>query len=176
MNYVKVLLISDVPDLGKRGQEVKVKPGFARNMLLPHGLAVASTKNNLTMVEKQRVRWLAEEAKLIEDLREFAGHIAKLDLLITGKAQESGHLYGSITAKDIATAAASKGVAIDPKHVRLAQPLKAVGDYEIVVRLHEQVQATIPVHVRMEGREEWLPGADAAPEAKPAASGPEPIS
>jgi large subunit ribosomal protein L9 len=181
MNHVKLLLMADVPDLGKRGQQVKVKPGYARNLLFPQNLAVPATKNNLAMVEKRRVRWLAEEAKLIEELKEFAGHIAKLDLLITGKAQETGHLYGSITAKDIAAAAKNRGVTVDPKHIRLQQPLKSIGDYEVVVRLHEQVQVTIPVHVRMEGREEWLPekgkpeaqAAQATP-AKP--TSPEPLS
>ena len=157
---VELLLIEDVAFLGKRGERVVVKQGYARNHLLPMNLAIAATSDNLTMVEKRRVQWLAEEAKLIEELKELAGHIAGLDLTIVEKAQaETGHLYGSVTAKDVAAAAASKGVKVDVKHIRLDAPLKEVGDYEVMVRLHEEVEASIPVHVRMEGNEDWLPSA-----------------
>lgn len=172
MSHMELLLIEDVPDWGKRGDKITVKRGFARNRLLPFNLAVPATRENVAMVEKRRVHWLAEEARQIEELKELAGHIAKLDLTLVAKAREqTGQLYGSIGVKEIAEAAAGRGIAIDPRHIRLAQPLKVVGDYEVAVRLHEQVQAAIPVHVRMEGREDWLPdraephGETAAPEA-----------
>jgi len=154
---IDLVLIEDVDNLGKRGERVAVKPGFARNHLIPLSLAVHVTEENLRMVEKHRVQWLAEEAKLIEELKELAGHVGQLDLTISGRASEHGHLYGSVTEKDIAAAAAAAGVAFDTKHVKIAQHLKEVGDYDVLIRLHEQVEITIPVRVRAEGEENWTP-------------------
>ena len=157
---MNLLLIEDVEFLGKRGDHVKVKPGYARNFLLPLDKAVHATEDNLRMVDKARVRWLAEEAKLIEELKELAGHIAKLDLKIVAKASEAGHLYGSVTERDIAAAATAEGVAFQEKAVKLEHALKDVGDYSVPIHLHEQVSLEIPVRVRAEGREDWLPGQD----------------
>lgn len=175
---VELVLMKDVENLGKRGIKVRVREGYARNFLLPTGSAVPATVDNLRMVEKARVRWLAEEAKLIEDLRELAGHIAKLDLVIIAKASDQGHLYGSITEKTIAEAAKAKGVAFDAKAVRLAHHLKEIGDYEVLVHLHEQVEVTIPVKARGEGRPlDWVPSrtpeAQAPAPATPPAPAPE---
>lgn len=167
---VELLLIEDVEDLGKRGDKVNVKNGYARNHLIPLRLAVHANADNLKMVEKRRVRWLAEEAKLIEELKELASHIAKLDLKIVARATDQGHLYGSVTAKDVIDAAASQGVQLQPRWVKLTNDIKEVGDIEVPVRLHEQVNVTIPVRVRMEGNEDWLPGQDEEPEPAPAAA------
>ncbi len=160
-----LLLLKDVEHLGKRGERVNVKEGYARNHLIPLKYAVQTTADNLRMVEKRRVAWLAEEAKLIEELQELASHIAKLDIKIVAKATGEGHLYGSVTAKDVADAAAAQGVAFAARCVRLDGDIKSVGDFEAPVRLHEQVNVTIPVRVRMEGNEDWLPGQDEAAEA-----------
>jgi len=154
---VELVLIKDIEHLGKRGTKVRVREGYARNFLVPLQAAVAVTEDNLRMVEKSRIRWLAEEAKLIDELRELAGHIAKLDLTLVGKSSDQGHLFGSISEKAIADAAKSKGVAFDVKAVRLKHSLKDVGDHEILIHLHDQVQVTIPVKVRAEGRGDWVP-------------------
>ncbi len=162
---IDLVLLNDVEHLGKRGERVSVKEGYARNHLIPLNHAVRVSDDNLRMVEKRRVAWLAEEAKLIEELQELASHIAKLDLKIVAKATAEGHLYGSVSPKDIVEAAAAQGVAFDVRCVRLAADLKSVGDHEAPVRLHEQVNVSIPVRVRMEGNEDWLPGQrEAAPE------------
>lgn len=161
---IELLLIEDVEHLGKRGEKVSVKPGFARNHLIPLKYAVIANSDNVKMVEKRRVAWLAEEAKLIEELQELASHIAKLDLKIVARATDQGHLYGSVTSKDVADAAAASGVSFDAKCVKLDADLKEVGDYEVPVRLHEQVNVSIPVRVRMEGNEDWVPGQEAASE------------
>jgi large subunit ribosomal protein L9 len=166
-------LVEDVENLGKRGEQVSVKPGFARNHLIPLRLAVYISSDNIRMVEKRRVAWLAEEAKLINELKELAGHIGKLDIKIVQKASDSGHLYGSVTEVDIATAAAGAGVAFESKHVKLDHHLKDVGDYEVLVRLHEQVEVTIPVRIRMEGNEDWVPGQELEAEAAPTEEAPE---
>lgn len=165
---VELLLIEDVEDLGKRGDKVSVKEGFARNHLIPLRLAVHVNEDNLKMVEKRRVRWLAEEAKLIEELKELAGHIAQLDLKIVARATDQGTLYGSVTASDVVAAAEAQGVTLQPRWVKLAADIKEVGDFEAPVRLHEEVSVTIPVRVRMEGNEDWLPGQDEEPEAEAA--------
>jgi len=155
---MEVLLIKDVERLGKRGALVEVKRGYARNYLLPLGFAVPATEENKRQVEKRRALWLAEEARLLEEVRELAGRLAKVDLKIVEKASETGHLYGSVGEKAIAEALAAAGMPLDPKVVKLEQPLKEVGDYEIQLKLHEEVTVTIPVRVRAEGREDWLPG------------------
>ncbi|MAB91315.1 MAG: 50S ribosomal protein L9 [Planctomycetota bacterium] len=155
---IELLLLEDVENLGKRGDTVSVKAGFARNHLIPLRYAVHANEDNLKMVEKRRLAWLAEEAKLIEELQELASHIAKLDLTIVEKATDQGHLYGSVTAKDVADAAAGSGVSFDAKCVRMEADLREVGDYEVPVRLHEQVNVSIPVRIRMEGNEDWTPG------------------
>jgi large subunit ribosomal protein L9 len=165
---VELVLVKDIEHLGKRGTKVRVREGYARNYLVPMKAAVPATEDNLRWVEKARVKWLAEEAKLIEELRELAGHIAKLDLMVMGKASEQGNLYGSITEKTIAEAAKQKGVAFDVKAVRLPHHLKEVGDYEVPIFLHEQVQLAIPVKVRAEGRPDWIPSKEQAAEAAPA--------
>ena len=157
---MEVLLIKDVERLGKRGTHVTVKTGYARNHLLPLGYAVLANSENRRRIEKDRVKWLAEEAKLLEELRELAGHLAKLDLLVVEKASETGHLYGSVSEKTIAEAIRDAGINLDPKVIRLEHHLKEVGDYEVPVQLHEEVQVTVPVRVRAEGREDWLPGQD----------------
>jgi large subunit ribosomal protein L9 len=162
-----VLLIKDVERLGKRGNHVTVKSGYARNHLLPLGYAVPLTEENRRMVERRRLQWLAEEAKLLEDLRELAGHLAKLDITIVQKSADSGHLYGSVDERAIAAAVKAEGIDLDPKVVRLEHHLKEVGDYEVIMRLHEEVVVTLPIKVRAEGREDWLPSDEV--EAKPAA-------
>lgn len=160
---VELVLIQDIENLGKRGAKVRVREGYARNYLLPMQAALPATSDNLKKVDKARVRWLAEEAKLIEELRELAGHIGKLDLTLVAKASETGHLFGSVTEKSISDAAKAKGVGFEQKAVRLTHSLKEVGDYEVLIHLHEQVEVTIPVKVRGEGRGDWVPGREAAP-------------
>ena len=155
---IELLLVKDVPHLGKRGTTVQVKKGFARNHLLPLNLAVHVTPDNLKMVDKARVKWLAEEAKLLEEMRELATHVEKLSVRIVAKASETGSLYGSVTDRDIAKACADQGVAIELSAVKLEAPVKVVGDYTIPIFLHEEVQVSIPLAVRAEGREDWLPG------------------
>lgn len=163
---IDLLLIDDVPHLGKKGDHVQVKPGFARNFLLPQSKAVFATSDNLKMVEKARVRWLAEEAKLVEELTELASHIEKLELKIVAKASDVGTLYGSVTEREIAAAAADAGVSFDAKYIRLPQPIRDVSDNDILIHLHEKVEVTIPVRVRAEGREDWMPGQEMSEEER----------
>jgi large subunit ribosomal protein L9 len=132
---MEVLLIRNVDKVGKRGDTVSVKPGFARNYLLPTGAAVLPTVANVRRIEKSRKTWLAEEKKLDE-----------------------GRLYGSVNDKVIAAALVEKGFQLDAKVVRLDAPIREVGNYEVRIHLHSDVEVFLPVKVRAEGFETWEPG------------------
>lgn len=166
-----VLLVRDVSQLGKRGQRVTVKPGYARNYLLPMGFAIPATAENIRQIDRVRVKWLAEEAKLLEEMRELAGHLEKIETVrIVEKASETGHLYGSVTDKMVADAVTAKGIEIEPRVVVMEAPFKEVGDYPVTLRLHEEVSVPLKVEVRMEGNEDWLPGQEEAEEGTEAAA------
>lgn len=145
---MKVILQQNVKGLGGPGQVVEVAPGYARNYLIPKGLAIEATKTNLEKLkskeqaqEKQRERELAEAQKIAADL-------ANITLVIPAKAGESGRLFGSITAADIAGAIRTKtGHDVDRRKIVLPEPLRQLGSTQVEVRLHPQVTVTITVEV-----------------------------
>jgi large subunit ribosomal protein L9 len=157
-----VLLKEDVDNLGQRGQVVRVRAGYGRNYLLPHGLAIEATAGNKRMIDEQR-RVLAKR----ED-RERAsaqGEAQKLDgveIRFDRRVGEHGILYGSVTALDIAEALKQRGYTVDRRRIGLRDHIKEVGDYDVTVKLHREINPTIKVKVRKEGAPE-----DAAP-AQPA--------
>ena len=104
-----ILLIQDVDKLGKRGDTVSVKPGFARNHLLPSGVAVLPTTANVRRIEKSRKTWLAEERKIVEQASKLAEMLKPVSLLIVEKSSDEGRLYGSVNEKVIAAALSAKG-------------------------------------------------------------------
>ena len=144
---MKVILADDVRGLGHRGETVSVKPGYARNFLLPQGVAYEATDAN--------VRRLAEEKKKYDEkmLRgkavaaEAAAKVEGLTVTISKKAGEEGHLYGSVTASEIADALAAKNVEVDRRRIELAEPIRSVGAHTVHVRLHRDVVATLTVDV-----------------------------
>src|SRR5262245_16438622 len=153
-----ILLIRDVDKVGKRGDKVSVKPGFARNFLLPSGVAVLPTTANMRRIEKSRKTWLAEERKLVDAARKLAELLKPVSLMIVEKSSDEGRLYGSVNDKVVATALAEKGFQLDPKVVRLDAPIREIGNYEVRVHLHSDVEVFLPVKVRADGFEEWEPG------------------
>ncbi|MFO1050707.1 MAG: 50S ribosomal protein L9 [Planctomycetota bacterium] len=144
---MQLLLKTNIEHLGRIGDVVTVKPGFARNYLLPRGLAVPVTKSNLAQIEKERVRALAEEKERIESMRQFAEKVAQTSVTIEGRANEEGHLFGSVTAASVADALRERGLPVDVKAIRLDHPLKEIGVYDVVVHLHADVSATVKVWV-----------------------------
>lgn len=144
---MELLLKQNVQHLGRIGEVVKVKTGYARNYLLPRGLAVMVTKSNVAEIERARAQALVEEQNRVTGLKEMAGKLAEASVTIEGKANAEGHLFGSVTAVHIAAALRDKGMAIDDKQIRLEQPLKEIGVFEVPVHLHAEVEATVKVWV-----------------------------
>jgi large subunit ribosomal protein L9 len=144
---VEVLLAESVKDLGKQGQIVRVKPGYARNFLLPQGLATIATEHNKRMVERHRQR-MDEVAKAkVKELKGLADAVSKYSVTLEANANTEGHLYGSIGAGDISKALQSAGYAVESEHIRLEGPLRELGMYTVVVQLHEDVTTDVKVWV-----------------------------
>ena len=144
---MELLLKQNVEHLGRTGDVVDVKPGYARNYLLPRGLAVLVTKGNMAEVERARAQALAEEDARLAGLKDLGAKLADLSVTIEGKANEEGHLFGSVNAAQIAAALREKDVPVDEKMVRLDSPLKEIGVYDVTVHLHADVEAAIKVWV-----------------------------
>src|SRR3954465_2722537 len=146
-NQIKVLLKNDVVNLGTGGEVVRVRPGFARNFLLPRGLAVPATAGNLARVEDLK-RQVASQAKLeVEQANAAAAQIAGVSVSIARAVGEEGKMYGSVTTKDIEDAFAAAGVKIDRKKIVSADAIKALGSFEVPIKLHASVTATLKVNV-----------------------------
>lgn len=144
---IKVLLKNDVPSLGAGGEVVRVRPGFARNFLLPRGLAVPATAGNLARVEDLK-RQVASQAKQeLEQANAAAAQISGASVTITRAVGDEGKMYGSVTTKDIEDAFSAAGVKLDRKKIELAEPIKALGAFEVPIKLHSSVTATLKVNV-----------------------------
>lgn len=144
---VELLLAEDVPSLGKQGDIVQVRRGYARNYLLPQGLATVATENNKRMVEKHRQK-LAELARLkIAELKKLGETISKYSVTIEAQANEEGHLYGSIGANDISKQLKTAGYPVEAEHVRLEGPLKELAMYTVKIQLHADVETEVKVWV-----------------------------
>ena len=144
---MELLLKQNVEHLGRTGDVVDVKPGYARNYLLPRGMAVLVTKSNIAEVERARAQAIAEEEARVAGLKEMGNKLADVSVTIEGKANEDGHLFGSVNASQIAAALREKDIAVDDKMVRLENPLKEIGVYDVTIHLHADVEAPIKVWV-----------------------------
>ena len=147
---MEVILLQDVDKLGTRGQMVNVADGYGRNYLLPKKLAVRATSQNRKWVEQQRVRFLKLTAREKADAEELAKLLADVSLVFARKAGEQAQLFGSVTAMDVAEGLAAKGFKIDRRKIPLDPPLKLLGEYDVPIRLHRDVTATIKVKVEAE--------------------------
>jgi large subunit ribosomal protein L9 len=142
-----VILREDVKSLGKAGELVRVKPGYARNYLLPQGLAFEATEGNKKRIAAEtRARGARDQAERVEAER-FAAILGATALTLTGKAGEEGKLFGSVTAQDIADALAAQGHQVDRRRIELEHPIKTVGHHTVAVRLHSEVHAEVRVSV-----------------------------
>ncbi|MCR9246366.1 MAG: 50S ribosomal protein L9 [bacterium] len=144
---MELLLRQNIEHLGRTGDVVDVKPGYARNYLLPQGLAVAVTKSNVAEIEAARAAAFAEEQGRIQGYKDLSTKLAETSVTIESKANEEGHLFGSVTATNIAAALREKELSVEDRHVRLDQPIKEIGVFDVVVHLHTDVEATIKVWV-----------------------------
>lgn len=144
---MKLLLAHDVKDLGKAGDIVNVKGGFARNYLVPHGLAVQPTQGNIKRVEDGRKQREADEKARQQRLREAAKVLEGTSVTIKAQANEQGHLFGSVTEKEIAAGLQALGHKIDESQVLLAEPIRQLDRFRVPVRLAEGVEAAIDLWV-----------------------------
>ena len=144
---MELLLKQNVEHLGRTGDLVDVKPGYARNYLLPHGMAVMVTMRNVAVVERARAAALAAEEARMAGLKELGSKLGDVSVTIEGKANEDGHLFGSVSAAQIAASLREKDVPVEDKQVRLENPIKEIGVYDVVVHLHADVESTIKVWV-----------------------------
>jgi large subunit ribosomal protein L9 len=147
---MEVILRDDVPNLGRVGEIVKVKDGYARNYLIPQGLAYAATPGNKRRIESEAKRRSIRLAEQQSDAEATAAQLAGVALAFTAKAGEGDKLFGSITSADIAKQLAQKGYAVDKRIIELAEPIRMIGDWPVRIRLHPDVRAEIMVSVTRE--------------------------
>jgi large subunit ribosomal protein L9 len=148
---MELILRDDVEKLGRRGEIVKVKDGFARNFLLPRGLGMPVTAANKAMIDKEQKSHLARLAKEKAEFEQLAERVATLRFIAPRKVGENDVLYGSVTAGDVGEFLKSKGIEIDKRKVQLDEPIKHLGDHEVKVKLHPEVVATLKLMVSKEG-------------------------
>ena len=144
---MEVILREDVQSLGKAGQLVRVKPGYARNFLLPRGLAFEATEGNKKRIDAEAraraTRASAEKAAA----EQLAAQLGAITVTLRGKAGEEGKLFGSITSQDIAAALTAQGFAVDKRKLELEHPIKTVGFHSVTVRLQSDVHAEVKVNI-----------------------------
>jgi len=147
MSATQVILLERVESLGQMGDVVRVKPGFARNFLLPQKKAMRATKENLAVFEKQRAQLEAQNLARKGEAEQVAGKMAGLAVVIIRQAGETGQLYGSVSNRDIAEAVTAAGFTVERRQVLLLQPIKALGIHATRVSLHPEVDIEVKVNV-----------------------------
>ncbi len=151
MANTTILLREDIETLGGRGEIVKVKAGYARNYLLPQGLATLATKGNVRQIELEREALLKKAAAEKATAELQADQMKDISLTFQRKAGESGQLFGSVTSMDIAEALKAKGYETDRRKIVLKDAIKETGEFTVGVKLHRDVTLQVPVTVRAEG-------------------------
>ena len=149
---MEVILREHVDNLGRRGDVVKVTPGYARNDLLPRKLALAVTENNKRQIERERKLAEARDLEERSAAEAVAARLAALDVAIARRVGENDTLYGSVTSADVAQALKDKGFDVDKRKIALPEPLKALGETVVPVKIHRDVTAQVKVRVVAEGK------------------------
>jgi large subunit ribosomal protein L9 len=144
---IELLLIQSVDHLGKQGEVVEVRAGFANNYLLPQGLATIASDHHKRMVDKHKVKLQEIETARLKSLRDHAKHIAKQSITIEANANEEGHLYGSVGAPEIVDALKALDITVTSDQIRLEGVLKELGLYTVKVHLHQEIEADLKVWV-----------------------------
>jgi large subunit ribosomal protein L9 len=147
MAQVELILLQRVEKLGQMGEAVSVRPGYARNYLLPQAKAVRATKQNRERFERERVQLEAQNLKRREEAERVAERVHGLSVVLIRQAGESGSLYGSVSSRDIAEACTASGLSIDRTQVQLEQPIKTLGLATVRVALHPEVDLMVSVNV-----------------------------
>ena len=153
---MQVILLERIEKLGQMGDVVAVKDGFARNFLVPQGKALRATKDNLAAFEQRRVQLEAANLQRKEDATAAASKVDGRSVTILRQAGETGQLYGSVNARDVAEAFTAAGVTIERRQVRLDSPLKALGIHAVRVALHPEVVVRVSVNIARSAEEAEL--------------------
>lgn len=164
MEHIKVILLQKIRKLGIIGNVVKVKPGFARNYLLPKKMALRASKENLAYFEAQRAQIEARNAETRAEAQKIADKISCFSIILVRQASEKGHLYGSVTPRDIANAIKVDGVKVTAGQINLNTPIKTLGVYDLSVNLHPEVIVPLKLSIAKseEEAQEQLKGDTAA--------------
>lgn len=148
MPKVEVILTSSIVGLGAESDQVKVNAGYARNYLLPHGLAIPMTQSNKKRLESLRKRRAEREATEFNTMTELAKALSKLVAVITVKTGDDGKMFGTVTAGSIADQLKNQfDIMLDKRKIHLEQPIKALGDHEVELRLHPEIKGALKVRV-----------------------------
>jgi len=147
MSAVELILLQRVEKLGQMGEIVTVKPGYARNFLLPQGKAIRANAHNRERFERERAQLEAQNLKNREEAERLSERMHGLSVILIRQAGDSGSLYGSVTTRDIAEAATQAGLGITRNQVILPEPIKQLGLYEVSVALHPEVSMQVTVNV-----------------------------
>ncbi len=147
-----VILREHIDNLGRRGDVVKVAPGYARNFLLPRKLALAVTEANKKQIERERKAGEIKDAQERTEADAYAQRLEALEIEIARRIGENNVMYGSVTSADIATALGAKGFTVDRRKIQLPDPIKAVGEVQVPVKVHRDVTAQVKVKVVPEQR------------------------
>ena len=144
---MQIILLERVPKLGQMGDVVNVRPGYARNFLIPQGKALRATKAAIGDFDKRRSQLEARNLERKQEAQQFAAKIDGQTAVVLRQASETSHLYGSVNARDIATAFTEAGISLDKQQIRLEEPLKTLGLHKVTVALHPEVEVTVTVNV-----------------------------
>ncbi len=144
---MKIILRSDYESLGKAGDVVTVKDGYARNFLLPKGIAVLATQKNVTRLEEEKKRALRVQEKERQEFVTLAQELEKISVTASVAVGEEDKVFGSVTAQNIADLLKEKGFEIDKRKISLDEPIKALGVYNVPIKLHSEVEAQIRLWV-----------------------------
>ena len=157
---MQLILRADVDNLGRLGDVVKVKPGYARNYLIPQGLAYPATKANLNIFEQERKKLQKKIDALRFEAQTLQEKLEKTRVVIPVRVGEHDKLYGSVTTTMINDALAEMGIDIDKRKIVLDSPIRSLGEYEVNVKLYHDVQSTIKVNVVKHGSEQQVEQAE----------------
>ncbi|MEM7155806.1 MAG: 50S ribosomal protein L9 [Myxococcota bacterium] len=144
---ISVILKQDVDNLGRAGEIVQVKPGYGRNFLIPRGMALLATRGNVAQHEHHRRAIEAEQARIHEKQREIAAVLEKTKVSIARKAGKDGKLFGSVGSRDIVDALAMQNLELDRRLVKLDDPIRETGSFDVVVRFSADIQVELKVNV-----------------------------
>ena len=157
MSHVKLILKESVHALGEAGDLVSVKPGYARNYLIPKGKAILATESRVKEMEHHKRVVSEKVAREMKDLHALKDHLEALALEVSARAGGEGKLFGSVTSARIGELLAEKGYEIDRRRIELGDPIKEVGEHTVPIKLHREVVASVKVSVHAEGEEVALP-------------------